>query len=142
MAITTARQVKTISTPSTRSSQKTIANLNTKLAAQDAEIVKLKGDLAKSQTNFNATTALAQSKEAERAKLAVDIIVLNRAIADQRTKNAELYKLGKEILLRYEKFGLGEVLGAKEPFLGTARIKLETYVQDFQDKLTDQKIKP
>jgi len=37
---------------------------------------------------------------------------------------------------------LGEAIGAKEPFVGTTRVKLETYVQDFQDKLTDQKIKP
>ena len=118
------------------------ANLESKVAAQADEIAKLKEDLAKSQADFKAASVLAQSKEAERAKLAADVIVFNRTVADQKAKNAELYKLGREILLRYEKLGLGEVLGAKEPFVGTTRVKLENYVQDFQDKLTDQKIQP
>ena len=118
------------------------ANLESKIAAQTEEIAKLKENLQKSQADFNASSVLAQSKEAERAKLAADVIVLTRTVAEQKAKNAEMYKLGREILVKYEKFGLGEVLGAKEPFVGTTRVKLETYVQDFQDKLTDQKIKP
>jgi len=123
-------------------SDKKIEGLNTKLATQADEIARLKEALAQSQNKLAETTALAQSKETERARLAADVIVLNRTTADQKTKNAEMFKLGREILLRYEKFGLGDVIGAKEPFVGTARVKLETYVQDFQDKLTDQKIKP
>jgi len=123
-------------------SDKKIEVLNAKLAAQADEIAKLKEALAQTQAKLAETTTLAQSKEAERAKLAADVIVLNRTTADQKTKNAEMYKLGREILLRYEKFGLGEALGAREPFVGITRVKLETYVQDFQDKLTDQKIKP
>ena len=123
-------------------SEKTIASLTTKLAAQTEENTKLKQDLARIQADLKAATTLAQTKEAERAKLAADLILLNRTLADQKTKNTELYKLGREILLRYEKYGLGEILGAKEPFVGTTRVKLETYVQDFQDKLSDQKNKP
>jgi len=122
--------------------EKTITNLNTKLDVQAQEIAKLKENLAQTQAKLSDTTTLAQNKEAERAKLAADVIVLDRTVADQKTKNAEMYKLGKEILLRYEQFGLGDVIGAKEPFVGTKRVKLETYVQDFQDKLTDQKVKP
>ena len=122
--------------------EKTITNLNIKLAGQAEEIAKLKETLAQTQAKLSETTALAQSKEAERARLAADVIVLQRTVADQKTKNSEMFKLGREILLRYEKFGLGDVIGAKEPFVGTQRVKLETYVQDFQDKLTDQKIKP
>jgi len=121
--------------------EKTITNLNTKLSEQAGEIAKLKESLAQTQAKLNEMTALAQNKETERARLAADVIVLNRTVADQKTKNAEMYKLGKEILLRYERFGLGDVIGAKEPFVGTQRVKLETYVQDFQDKLTDQKVK-
>ena len=122
-------------------SDKKIASLEANLASQAAEITKLKENLAQTQGKLNETDALAKSKEAERARLAADVIVFNRTVADQKTKNAELYKLGREILLRYEQFGLGDVIGAKEPFVGTKRVKLETYVQDFQDKLTDQKVK-
>ena len=93
-----------------------------------------------SQTHGNGRARSIHDRE--RARLASAIIILDRTIANQRSQNIELYKLGREILLRYENFGLGEVIGGKEPFVGTMRVKMETYVQDFQDKLTDQKIKP
>ena len=123
-------------------SGKTIANLNAQFATQGGELAKVKTTLSQTEAALRKTAALAQTTEAERARLAAETIVSNRTIADQKVKNAELYKLGREILLRYEKFGLGDVIGAKEPFVGTQRVKLETYVQDFQDKLSDQKIKP
>lgn len=122
--------------------KKSIDSLSAKVEGQDRALAQLKQDFEKSQADLKAATALAQSKEAARKALEDQGILLNRTVADQKTKNAEMYKLGREILLRYEKFGLGEALSAKEPFVGTTRVKLESYVQDFQDKLTDQKIKP
>jgi hypothetical protein len=84
---------------------------------------------------------LARKKEGERAALAQQKIVLDRIVADQRTKNAAMYKIGKEILARYEGFGLGTALTAREPFIGTMRVKLENLVQDYGDKLADERIK-
>ena len=74
-------------------------------------------------------------------KLAGESIVLKRKLEDRERKNAELFKLGNEILTRYEKFGLGDALAAREPFTGLARVKLENLVQDYQDKIADQKVK-
>jgi len=122
--------------------KKKIEGLNTKLDELTKKFDQLTLDFQKSQADLKVATMLAQSKEAARKLLEEDKIVLDRTVAEQKTKNSELYKLGREILLRYEKLGLGEVLGAKEPFVGTTRVKLEGYVQDFQDKLTDQKIQP
>ena len=124
------------------SAKKSIDTLRFDLESTQAQIAQFKKSLEKSLADFKSASVLAQSREVERARLAADVVVLNRVIADQKTKNAEMYKLGREILLRYEKFGLGEALGAREPFVGTTRVKLESYVQDFQDKLTDQNIKP
>jgi hypothetical protein len=61
-------------------------------------------------------------------------------VADRETKNLELFKTGNEILDRYEKFSLGDALGAKEPFIGITRVKLQEFVQDYKDKLTAQKV--
>jgi hypothetical protein len=72
----------------------------------------------------------------------MQIILLQRTVADRETKNAELFKIGNEILNRYEKYSLGEALLAKEPFTGITRVKLETLVQDYQDKISDQKTTP
>ena len=121
---------------------KKIETLNAQIAEQSKALDELKKDFAKCRADYQAATVLAQNTEAARKRLEEENILLVRKTEDQKTKNAEIYKLGREILLRYEKFGLGEVLGAREPFVGTTRVKLESYVQDFQDKLSDQKIKP
>ena len=122
--------------------EKTIATLKTQAAAQDAEIVRLKEALEKSDVTGKQAAALAAAKEAERAKLAAALVVLQRKVEDREAKNLALFKTGNEILTRYEKFSLGEALAAREPFVGTTRAKLENLVQDYQDKLLDQRAKP
>jgi hypothetical protein len=62
-------------------------------------------------------------------------------VADQRTRNAAMFQTANEILTRYERFGLGEALAAKEPFVGVTRVKLENQVQDYEDKLAAERIK-
>jgi hypothetical protein len=48
-----------------------------------------------------------------------------------------MYQAGMEILDRYEKFGLGDAILAREPFTAAQRVKFQNLVQDFSDKLTD-----
>jgi hypothetical protein len=119
-----------------------IAGLTAKVADQDAEIAKLKDLLGKWQAAYRQSHDDAGVAEAERAKLADDKLVLDRRVAYLETKNAELYKLGNEILNRYEDFSLGNALSEKEPFVGITRVKLENLVQDYQDKLLDQRAAP
>jgi chromosome segregation ATPase len=121
--------------------KKNLDELNAKISDQDAALARVKADLAKSQEALKQTADLARKKEGERARLAGDNILLQRRVADLETKNMALFKLGSEILARYEKFGLGTALTAREPFTQLTRTKLENLVQDYQDKLGDQ-IKP
>jgi chromosome segregation ATPase len=121
---------------------KATAEAKTAAQAQATEIARLKAELAKTTVAFQQADTLAKATEAERAKLAAQNAVLERLIADREAKNLALYTLGNEILVRYEKFSLGEALAAKEPFVGTARVKLENLVQDYADKLRDSKAKP
>jgi uncharacterized phage infection (PIP) family protein YhgE len=121
---------------------KTVSDLNAKLADQNTQLTQYKDALEKWQQGYKQAAELATTKEAQRAKLASQVIVLQRRVEDDERKNAELYSLGKEILNRYEKFGLGTALTAREPFVGVTRVKLENLVQDYSDKLTDQQIKP
>jgi septal ring factor EnvC (AmiA/AmiB activator) len=123
-------------------SAKTIADLNTKITDQNTQLGQYKDALEKWQQGYKQAVELATTKEAQRAKLASQVIVLQRRAEEDERKNAELYRLGKEILNRYEKFGLGTALTAREPFVGVTRVKLENLVQDYSDKLTDQQIKP
>jgi chromosome segregation ATPase len=121
---------------------KSMAEQLAKAKAQEAEIAGLKEALAKWKAGYEEAASLAKAKENERAKLASRVILLDRQVADQQARNAEMYKIGREVLARYERFGLGTALTAREPFVGTTRVKLENLVQDYQDKLADQKIKP
>lgn len=98
--------------------------------------------IAKWKAAYEQLTTAAQKSEAERTKLASESIILERKVQDRERKNLELYKTANEILTRYEKFGLGEALSAKEPFTGITRVKLENQVQDYQDKIADEKVKP
>jgi hypothetical protein len=121
---------------------KAITDLKAKVADQDTELTQLKDALGKWKEGYAKAADIASAKEAERAKLASQVILLDRKVADRETKNAELFRIGSEILRRYERFGIGDALAAREPFVGIARVKLENQVQDYQDKLLDQKIKP
>lgn len=121
---------------------KTIADLNTKISDQEKQIAQLKDILTKWKESQKQAVDLANAKEAARAKLAANNILLQRRIDDAETRNAQMFKLGNEILNRYERFGLGDALTAREPFVGVTRIKFKNLVQDYQDKLADQKIKP
>jgi DNA repair exonuclease SbcCD ATPase subunit len=123
------------------SSTKTIADLNTKVADQNTFITQLKDALEKWKATYNQAVTVANTKEAQRARLESQVIVLQRRIDDAETKNLALYKIGKEVLGRYQKFGLGTAITAREPFVGITRVKLENLVQDYSDKLSDQTIK-
>jgi hypothetical protein len=123
-------------------SDKSITTLTGRVAKLESDLLQTGASLEKSQADFKKAVEFGGVKEAERAKLAARVIVLDRIVADQRTKNIALYKTGSEILSRYEKFGLGEAIIAREPFTGITRVKLQNLIQEYGDKLADQKIKP
>jgi chromosome segregation ATPase len=113
----------------------------TKLAERETENAQLQDSLQKLQLTQTHAVEIAQKAESERVKLGGQVIELQRKLADRETKNLALFKLANEILKRYERFGLGDALAAKEPFTGIARVKLENLVQDYQDKVADQRVK-
>jgi chromosome segregation ATPase len=117
-------------------------SLTAKASDQEKELLQTKESLGKWKAAYEQIAAGAQKSEAERSKLAQESIALKRKLEDLERKNLALFKVGNEILTRYEKFGLGEALAAREPFTGVTRAKLESLVQDYHDKLADQRIKP
>ncbi len=114
---------------------KAIAELKRKLAAQEAEVARLKAEGEKWQASSSEASALATTKETERVKLVARITSLERQNDDLRRQNLQLFRTANEILTRYEKFGLGEALLAREPFVGETRTKLENLVQGYADTL-------
>jgi len=123
-------------------SDKAVAELKEQLAEQKATLAKRTETLEKTRTEGEKTAQAAQQAEAQVTKLTAETIALQRRLADREAKNLALFLLGNEILGRYEDFSLGNALKAKEPFVGLTRTKLENLVQDYEDKLLDQRLKP
>jgi hypothetical protein len=121
---------------------KTITDLKAKVDERDREIGELRVTLDKWKVDHKMISDIARTKESQRAQLAEKVVMLDRQVADQQRKNAAMYKLGIEVLDRYEKFGLGTALTAREPFVGLTRVKFENLIQDYGDKLADERIKP
>jgi chromosome segregation ATPase len=80
-----------------------------------------------------ATRATEQARTAQAAESAR----LSARLAAAEAKNERIYQVGKGIIDWLEREGVGG-----EPFLGLRRVALENAVQDQQDKLIDQRIKP
>jgi chromosome segregation ATPase len=120
--------------------EQSIAKLNEKIAGRDKRIVEYNEALAKWKDGYQKAAAIARTKEDERATLASEAIVLKRTIADRETKNIALFNTSIEILDRFEKYALGKALQAREPFIGTSRVKVENLVQGYKDKVIENRI--
>lgn len=120
----------------------TIANMTAKATEQEATINQTKDSLAKWKAAYEQINAAALKLKAERDKAVSEDIVAKRLVADREAKNRELYRVANEILTRYERFGLGDSLAAREPFTGITRTKLENLVQDYSDKIADARVQP
>lgn len=122
--------------------QEKISEMREELVERANAITRLNEALEKWKKSHAEVTAIAQKKETERASAVSQNVVLQRKVEDQQRKNAAMFKIGNEILSRYEKFGLGHALTAREPFIGTTRVKLQNLMQDYGDQLRDEKIRP
>jgi len=113
------------------------------------KITDLEGDLAdktaaneKWRVEFTKMTERARKFESERDQLKIVGMAKDRKIADQQAKNALMYKAGTEIIDRYESHGLGDAILSREQFVGASRAKFQTLMQEYQDKLLNQRIQP
>ena len=122
--------------------EKTTGTLAAQNAEQKAVLARLNEQLAQARAEGEKSASSARTAEAQIAQLTAENIAQERRLADREAKNLKLFTLGNEILSRYEAFSLGNAIRAKEPFVGTTRTKLENLVQDYQDRLLDQKVKP
>jgi len=56
-----------------------------------------------------------------------------------RAKNSELGKLGNELLVRYRAKTCEEISEQNEPFTGLGRARMENLLEDYRDKLREQR---
>ncbi|KAB2649326.1 MAG: hypothetical protein WCO38_01340 [Verrucomicrobiota bacterium] len=123
-------------------SDKVLSAINAKTSAALVQIESLNVSLKKLKESYDSKVKAAQLESTENDRLKAEVIVLERRISNLEAKNITLIELSDEILTRYKEFSLGEALKAKEPFVGTTRVKLENLAQDYKYKIRDQRANP
>lgn len=117
-----------------------IAKLNNRVAERDQRIVEFTQALEKWKEGYQKAAEVARTKEDQRAKLASEVVDLKRTVADREAKNIALFNTSNEILDRFENYAMGKAITAREPFIGTTRVKVENLVQGYKDKIVDNRI--
>lgn len=120
---------------------KEIATRKEQLADAAAREKALRENLDQWRASHAQVSELARKTEAERATLKSETLALRRLVETRERQNLALYRTGREVLKRYEDYGLGRALLAREPFTGLSKVKLEEQVQDYRDQLSDGLVK-
>jgi len=126
--------------PKPRGNPRAEAELRAQLADKAEANQRLGELLARCEAGARQQSETSQAREKERAELAAQVGPLGQLLDTCQAKNAIMYRTAREILDRYAHVGLGDVLAAKEPFIGTKRVQLQNLAQDYQDKLADQRV--
>jgi len=112
-----------------------IDQFNQRLTERDETLEKWK-------SAYEEAATVARSKDAERAKFEGEATAYKASTKSCLAKNVLLMKVGRELLHRYEEVNFGDMLVAREPLIGEQRIRLQNLLQDYNDKLLDQKATP
>lgn len=94
----------------------------------------------KDQATQAAGTVQQAQSDRDKAQKALDDIQKKLGVCEDR--NAKLFKTGNDILDAYQKFDLGDAIGANEPLIGLKRVELENEAQGFDDRLHEGKFDP
>ncbi|MBX3739748.1 MAG: hypothetical protein KF712_02055 [Akkermansiaceae bacterium] len=123
-----------------RASEKTISTLNNKVAEREKRVAEYTDAIAKWKASLQQAVAAAQSNESEKNRLAAEAASLKLVVADRERKNLALFNTALEILERYENHALGKAILAREPFTRNTRVKVETLVEGYKDRVLDNRI--
>lgn len=112
-----------------------VRDFNDRIAERDETLEKWK-------SAYGEAATVARTKDAERSKFESEAAALKTSNKACEAKNAQLVKVGNEIANQYERMNPLEKVLDHEPLIGMKRVEHQNAVQDFRDKILDQKVKP
>ncbi len=121
--------------------QTSLSNLTAQLAAKDAENARLAEKLTTALATLDQTRRLADERAQSITVAKTRSAEFENANSQLRAQNRELFRIGNEVLERYENYGLGRSLASREPFTKLTRVRLQNLVQDYSDALEKQRAK-
>lgn len=104
------------------------------------EVAQLKKDLLDTQTVVRDTSNKLQQETSLKQRLEHDLSARGKALDVCETKNKTLYQYHVELINRAQNRGSLDVLLENEPVLGFKRVQIENLLEEYRDKLDEQKI--
>ena len=112
-----------------------VEEFNQRLAQRDETLEKWK-------SAYEEAASVARSKDAERAKFESEATAFKASTKSCQAKNVQLVKVGRELLHRYQGVSFGDMAVTSEPLVGVRRVEIQNLLQDYSDKVLDQKVTP
>jgi septal ring factor EnvC (AmiA/AmiB activator) len=97
------------------------------------------GSLAKLQATYTETAETARTRDADAKRLDTVLGQMRPRLQSCEAKNAELYKLGEQVLDLYDKKDFFDIVSG-EPVTKLKRVELENTMQDYEDKMRVNKL--
>ncbi|WP_020175924.1 hypothetical protein [Methyloferula stellata] len=91
---------------------------------------------------YEEAADLARSKEAERAKFEAEDKTFKASTKACAQRNIKLVAIGKDLLQKLESVELGDQIAAQEPVIGFKAVDVKNMLQDYQDKILEQRANP
>jgi chromosome segregation ATPase len=116
-----------------------LARLNEALSASRQQAASLQAALVKYQTAYQGLAAQSQAQDRQGQMLSHGLQGQTQALETCKAENRELMKVGEDILHLYQTQDFrGLLIRSYEPLIGTAKVRLENLVQDYDDKIHNQ----
>jgi chromosome segregation ATPase len=98
--------------------------------------------LEKWKDAYTEAAGVARTKDAERARFESESKAYKASTRACTLKNKELVTAGRELLQHYEGVTFGDQILAQEPWIGIRRVQIQNLLQDYGDKILNQKVEP
>ncbi|PQV46078.1 hypothetical protein [Paraburkholderia sp. BL21I4N1] len=98
--------------------------------------------LAKYKSSYEELLTVSRARDAQRSQWQNDVKQRDARLQMCQAKNADLYRVGHEILDAYEHVGFGSFFASRQPFAQGARVKYDEIEQRYGDALYSGKYDP
>ena len=118
-----------------KQNREAVDEFNQRLTERDETLEKWK-------SAYEEAATVARAKDAERARFEGEATAFKASTKTCVAKNTQLIKDGNEILKRYRSLTVGDAFMTSEPTIGVGRVNAQNFLQEYTDKLLDQKATP
>ncbi|MBN3791671.1 hypothetical protein [Burkholderia sp. Ac-20353] len=98
--------------------------------------------LAKYKSSYEDLLTVSRARDAQHTQMQTEISARDTQLKTCAAHNAELYRVGHEILDAYEHVGIGTFFASRQPFARAARVKYDDLAQRYGDALYAGKYDP